>query len=201
MATQHKFLLLIISIGLVVGLFSKSAYHYENKTPWNIQPFGNGQIHVFGITPGTTTIQDANLILGHFAEIRLYNTEPPRLIAVHDNIQLGAETATIELEYQLDALDLAELQQTVNDFSPCRYAVPTVEQQIALLNTPIQKIIYTAKRQYNSSDIERQLGKADEIQQVNATQQIILYRKYNLSIYINNDKPDVLVYENILGSL
>ena len=198
MATHNKFLILIITLGLAIGLFNKPDSQRENKTAWNIQQLADGRIHVLGITPGKTTIQEADQILGHFAEPRLYNTEPARLLATHEHIMSGKDTARIELEYQLDELDLAALQQSVTVFSPCQYDKPTTEQEIALLSTPIAKIIYTPTTQYTTRSIKRYLGDADSIEQKNPEQQIMHYRKLNLTVYINRDKPDVLVYHDTL---
>lgn len=195
MHTRNKFLLLVLGFGLLIGLLSSPDHQHETKTPWNIQRLPEGHVHVFGITPGKTTIQEANQILGHFAETRLYNTEPPRLLATHENMLLGDEMARMDLQYQIDELELASLQQSSVEFSPCKYIKPGMEQEIALLDTPIARIIYTPVNDYSNGSIEQRFGEADEIRQVNEKQQVMLYRKYNLSVYINSDKPDVFVYD------
>ena len=200
MATHNKLLILLITLGLMIGLFSKPDYQHENKTPWNIQTLASGGVHVFGITPGKTTIQEANQILGQFTEPRLYNNAPVRLLATHEKIFIGEDVARIELEYQLDELDLAEIQQGVTQFHVCQYSKLTTEQEIHLLNIPIARIIYTPKKQYSRSAIEGELGKADSIDETKPGQQILRYAKYQLTVTINKDKPDVLIYGNVMPS-
>lgn len=196
MFTRNKFLFVLICTGLLIGLLSSPNHQHENKTPWNIQRLPDGHVHVFGITPGKTTIQEANQILGHFAEPRLYNTEPAKLLATHSNILLGDGPARIDLQYAIDDVELASLQQRSTVFSPCIYIKPNTEQDIALLNTPIAKIIYTPAANYTTSLIERHFGEADETRQINVKQQVLLYKKFNLTVHLNSDKPDVLVFES-----
>lgn len=196
MHTRNKFLLLVISAGLLIGILSSPNHQHQNKTPWNIQHLPDGHVYVFGITPGKTTIQEANQILGHFAETRLYNTEPSRLLATHENMLLGDELARLDLQYRIDDVELAAMQQSSVVFSPCKYIKPGIEQDIALLDTPIEKIIYTPVNDYSTDSVEQRFGEADEIRQVNEKQQILLYKKYNLTVQVNSDKPDVFVYES-----
>ena len=200
MATHKKLLLLLFSLGLMIGLFSKPDYQHENKTPWNIQTLASGGVYVFGITPGETTIQEANQILGQFTEPRLYNNAPVRLLATHEKIIIGEDVARIELEYQLDELDLAEIQQGVTEFHVCQYSKLTTEQEIHLLNKPIARIIYTPQKQYTRSAIERELGDADSVDETKPDQQIMRYAKYQLTVTINKNKPDVLIYESVMPS-
>lgn len=194
MFTRNQLLLVVVTLALLIGLFSNPDRQHERKTPWNIQRLPDGRIHVFGLTPGKTSIQEANQILGHFADTRLYNTEPARLLATHEKLILGEEPARLDLQYQLDELDVAELQQASTVFSPCRYIKPAIEQEITLLNMPIEKIIYTPVNNYSVGQIESHLGDPDELRVVNETQQIMLYQKYNLTVHINSDKADVFVY-------
>ncbi|MBI3188634.1 MAG: hypothetical protein HYZ31_12315, partial [Gammaproteobacteria bacterium] len=150
MARHNKFLILIIGMALLIGLMSSPDNPYQTKTPWNIQPLIDGRVYVFGITPGKTTIQEANQILGHFAESRLYNTEPPQLLATHESLILGDdESARIDLQYTIDEVELAAMQQTSMVFSPCQFVKPTVEQEIELLNKPVAKLIYTPVTDYS----------------------------------------------------
>ena len=188
----------MIGLGLLIALFSKPEHQAENKTPWNIQQLADGRIYVFGITPGKTTIQDSNQILGHFAEMRPYNTEPPQLLATHENMLLGDTLARVDLQYAIDDVELAGMQQSSPVFSPCQYIKPSMEQEIALLNTPITKIIYTPEINYTVKSATRQLGDADEIIHVSDQQEILRYKKFNLTIYINSDKPDVFIYEDVM---
>ena len=200
MATHNKLLILLITLGLMIGLFSKPDYQHENKTPWNIQTLASGGVHVFGITPGKTTIQEANQLLGQFTEPRLYNNAPVRLLATHEKIIISEDVARIELEYQLDELDLAEIQQGVTEFHVCQYSKLTTEQEIHLLNKPIARIIYTPQKQYTRSAIERELGDADSVDETKPDQQIMRYAKYQLTVTINKNKPDVLIYESVMPS-
>lgn len=193
---HRKLLLLIICIGLLIALFGKQNHQHDSKTPWNIQQLPDGYIHVLGITPGKTTMQETNLILGDFAETRLYNTDPAHLLATHENISLGAGSARIDLQYQIDDVELASLQQKSRIFSPCQYVTLDIEDEIALLNSPIEKIIYTPVHDYSLGTVEDHLGKADEIQQAGTNQQVLLYHALNLTIYLNSDRPDVFVYAN-----
>ncbi|MDQ1362764.1 MAG: hypothetical protein QG652_624 [Pseudomonadota bacterium] len=196
MQTLNKLLLLIIALGLLIGIFSRPEHQHDNKTPWNIQRLPDGHIHVFGITPGKTTVQEANQILGHFAATRLHNTEPAQLIATHENMMLGEEMAQLDLQYQIDETELAYMQQSSTVFSPCQPVQLTTEDEIALLNTPIAKIIYTPVTDYSTNKVEHHFDEADEIRQINETQQIMFYREIGLTVYINSDKPDVFVYES-----
>lgn len=197
MAKHNKILLLIIGLALLIALFSKPEHQAENKTPWNIQQLPDGRIYVFGITPGKTTIQEANQILGHFAEMRLYNTEPPQLLATHESMLLGDDLARIDLQYAIDDVELADMQQSSTVFSPCQYIKPAMEQEIALLNSPIARIIFTPVANYTVNSVNRQLGDADEIIPVNDKQEILRYKKLNLTIYINSHKPDVFIYDDV----
>ena len=198
MARHNKFLIFIIGMALLIGLMSSPDNPYQTKTPWNIQPLIDGRVYVFGITPGKTTIQEANQILGHFAETRLYNTEPPQLLATHERLILGDDkSARIDLLYFIDDVELAAMQQTSPVFSPCQYIKPTLEQEIELLNTPVSKLIYTPVTDYSAKAVKRQLGDADTIEELNEKQQIMRYKKFNLTVYINSDKPDVFVYDDV----
>lgn len=198
MARHNKFLILIIGVALLIGLMSKPDNKYENKTPWNIQPLVDGRVFVFGITPGKTTIQEANQILGHFAETRLYNTEPAQLLATHENLVLGDDkSARIDLQYAIDDIELAAMQQDAVIFSPCQFVKPTMEQEIELLNSPIAKLIYTPDTDYSVKSVIRQLDEPDVLEELNEKQQIMHYKKFNLTVYINSGKPDVFVYADV----
>lgn len=201
MARHNKFLLLVIGAAILIGLMSNPDNPYQDKTPWNIQPLIDGRVYVFGITPGKTTIQEANQILGHFAETRLYNTEPPQLLATHQDLVLGDEkSARIDLQYAIDDVELAAMQQSSVVYSPCQFVRPTMEQEIELLNATIAKLIYTPASDHTTKSVKRQLGEADAIEEVNEKQQIMRYKKFNLTVYINSDKPDVFVYDDVAQS-
>lgn len=194
MLNRTQILLLLVTGFLLYGLFSKAAHQHDSKTPWNIQLLQNGQVYVFGLTPGKTSIQEANQILGHFASSHLYNTDPPMLLATHHNLKLGGEPVRLDLQYRMDELDLAEMQQQLPYFSQCHPASLSTQQEINSLNSVIYRIIYTSQKQHDIDLVEDKLGKADEIRETNPEQTIMKYHRYHLTVTINKNREDKFVF-------
>jgi len=191
---RNLLIILVIALALMVALIGHNRQQKMGKVPWDITVLPDGRVHVLGITLNQTTIQEANQILGNFAEPRLYLQPTPHLLAVHENVWIAGMLARVDLQYHLDDTRLAVIQQAALPGSENSYFELTQEQQIDLLATPIVKLIYTPAKEYSEGGIERRFGEPDKKQKVSEQSEIWTYSKLGLTVTLNANGPDTFIY-------
>lgn len=167
--------------------------------PWQIDILKNGNTRVFGITLEKTSIQDANQILSSFPETRLYfaDEQSSRLVAVYDELNISGLMAHIQLVYDLDYPQLAELNQLASPVTNQTYAKLPNEKEMALLDSVVQKLIYTPTIDYQEEEIEQRFGHPAQEIALDENTSIWLYPDLGLEIKLSRVAPDEFIYSTV----
>ncbi len=203
------FILLIIAMMLAV-IDQQHATPQLNYQPWQTDRFESGMSRVFGITLGKTTIQEANQIFANFAETRLTTDNTVdgsthyQLTAHHNQLVFNERTGDIQLRYQLSPQKLQSLYENTilfqsDDSTPPEQDFLTIsmEEEMRLLNTPIDRVTFIPSVRYGEQLIQEQLGPASEHKQLEDGRQILSYPDLGLMIIIAQDQTEKFIYSSI----
>lgn len=169
-----------------------------NSTPWEINIHDNGNIRVFGITLGKTTIQDANQILANFPETRVMKDTPQeRIVAVYDELNIGGFIASIELNYALDAETLLKLTRNTTILAEKNYGMLNKDVEMTLLSTVINGLIYRPNIDYDIDAILQRFGEPASEDKLTETITRMNYPELGLEIIIDSQAPDQFIYRPI----
>ncbi|MCW8956144.1 MAG: hypothetical protein OQL09_04615, partial [Gammaproteobacteria bacterium] len=169
-----------------------------NSTPWEITIHENGNIRVFGITLGKTTIQDASQILASFPETRLIMDAPQaRLVAVYDELNIGGFIASIELNYAVESDTLKELLKNTVILSDKNYGLLDKTIEIELLSTVINGLLYRPSINYDVDIILQRFGPPASEVKLTDTITRMEYPDIGLQIIIDTQGPDQFKYQTL----
>lgn len=203
------FLMLIIAMILAV-IDQKESVPELDYQPWQVDRLDNGTSRVFGITLGKTTVQEANQIFANFAETRLNTEDPDRtgtqiqLNAYHDQLIFNGQIASVKLRYKLNSKQLQSLYENAILFhsdaaqkSDKDYLTVDTEEEISLLNTPIDCITFIPATRYTEESIREHLGDAIDTKQLEDGRRILNYPDKGLKIIITPGKSEQFIYSSI----
>ena len=196
---MNRTLLIFIMIGtalMVMVMSEKQNLSDLNTSPWEIDIHKNGNIRVFGITLGKTTIQDANQILASFPETRLImDTPQARLVAVYDELNLGGYLANIELNYALDENTLKNLTENTAVLADKNYGKIDKDIELSLLSTVINGLTYKPGIEYDIDAILQRFGQPVNEVKLSDTSTRLEYPDMGLEIMIDTQAPDYFKYQ------
>lgn len=196
---MNRTLLIFIMIGtalMVMVMSEKQNLSDLNTSPWEIDIHKNGNIRVFGITLGKTTIQDANQILASFPETRLImDTPQARLVAVYDELNLGGYLANIELNYALDENTLKNLTENTAVLTDKNYGKIDKDIELSLLSTVINGLTYKPGIEYDIDAILQRFGQPVNEVKLSDTSTRLEYPDMGLEIMIDTQAPDYFKYQ------
>ncbi len=181
---------------MVMVMSEKQNLSDLNTSPWEIDIHKNGNIRVFGITLGKTTIQDANQILASFPETRLImDTPQARLVAVYDELNLGGYLANIELNYALDENTLKNLTENTAVLTDKNYGKIDKDIELSLLSTVINGLTYKPDIEYDIDAILQRFGQPVNEVKLSDTSTRLEYPDMGLEIMIDTQAPDYFKYQ------
>ena len=166
-----------------------------NNTPWDITIHENGNIRVFGITLGKTTIQDANQILANFPETRLIISTSPKLVAVYDELNISGFIASIELTYALEDDALNKLVTNTTVLPEKNYGQLDKDLEMNLLSTSVSELIYKPSIDYDMDAILQRFGQPGSETKLSETITRLEYPELGLEIMIDTQAPDYFKYQ------
>lgn len=183
---------------MIMVMGDKQSSSDLNTTPWEINIHNNGNIRVFGITLGKTTIQDANQILANFPETRVIKDTPQgRIVAVYDELNIGGFIASIELNYALDTTTLIKLTRNTTILAEKNYGLLDKEVEMKLLSTVINGLIYRPNIDYDIDTILQRFGQPDSEVKLTDTITRMNYPDLGLEIMIDTRAPDQFIYSQL----
>ena len=168
--------------------------------PWEVNVLDDGKVRAFGITLGKTQIQDANQILASFPEVRLVSDENNqyKLMAIYDDLNIGGFIAKLELQYELDEQQLAELQTRATAIADTNYYKLASETEMGLLTHKVTALVYKPSIDYDMDMILQRFGQPDEELKINDHLQKWSYQDQGLDILINSQGLDEFHYHPIV---
>jgi len=198
----------MIGTAMMIAVIGKHEPEVKlDYVPWDIRVLENGASHVFGITLGKTTIQEANQLYASFAETKLEVAEDEanypklKLLAVYKELIMNGMNTQLQLTYQLeqDALNSIYTKVSVGDENktPRTSFQISPEVEMQYLNTPVASIRYIPAIAYGEDTIRQLFGQPSEEVIVNESQRLWRYPESGLTIQINTDQTDTFIYTPI----
>lgn len=193
---------LMIGTALMIMVMGEKPNQSDlDTTPWDINVHDNGNIRIFGITLGKTTLQDANQILASFPETRLIDlNSQPRLVAIYDELNIGGFVAKIELDYGLEDTELSVLKSKVNKDDDGEYGLLEKDTELSLLSKVINKLTYQPSIDYDIDEILQRFGPAKTEVRLSKTLTRMDYPGQGLKIFIDAEGPDRFTYQTLTAT-
>lgn len=197
------FVLLITGIGALLSVPSEQELDPIMTMPWETTIMDDGNIQVFGIHLGKTTLEQAQHIFNLYGKTAIFS-QPNHELTIEsyfDSINLGGLSAKVILNLMLPEQQIQDLLiHTTNDIlqpSGARSYELHNDNTSLLLNLPIISITYIPTVTLDENMILNRFGKAENIQQISINKPsyfIWYYPKIGLSITFNNQEKAVLQY-------
>lgn len=196
---MNRTFLIFLMIGtalMIMVMSEKQSPSDLNNRPWEIDIHKNGNIRVFGITLGKTTIQDANQILASFPETRvIMDTPQTRLVAMYDELIIGGFIASIELNYALDEDTLKKLVNKTTIPADKTYGLLDKNTEMTLLSTVINGLNYKPGIDYDMDAILQRFGQPTTETKLTDSITQLEYPDLGLEITIDTQGPDIFKYQ------
>jgi len=206
---NRKFLLfLMIGTAMMIAVIGKHEPEVKlDYVPWDVRVLESDTSHVFGITLGKTTIQEANKLFASFAVTQLMitkdeaNQQKLELLATYKELIMDGVIARLQLTYQLEPKTLNHIYEKVSGTAENKEPLaiyklsPDIEMQY--LNTPVSSIRYIPSIDYGESTIRQLFGQPSEELIVNENQRLWLYPESGLQIKLNTNQADEFIYTSM----
>lgn len=201
---DRKIILTLLAIILVVLaaailLPGGRSVDTQPKLPWQID-VSQGEVEVFGMHLGVTTLSEAQRLLGAEAEVTLFRSEAGQLAAeaYFQRASLSGLRADFILSMAVDQETSADMFERGLRISKLGSGTRKVELSAAdrqqLLATPMSHITYIPATDLAPELIARQFGQPDEkISEADGIEHW-LYPHKGLDIAINPEGKEVLQY-------
>lgn len=175
--------------------------------PWEVDQLENGNLRVFDVTLGKTTIQEVNQIFASFAETYLISSldnndkQSFQLIAYYNELVIDGLIAAVEITYEIDQKDLDKLFQSLdkpaisqNDNNKVKRYKISKAAEISYLNSAVATITYIPSIDFGMESIRQRFGTATDEVKINKEEQLWVYPDLGLEIHIHASQPDRFVY-------
>lgn len=196
-------IIFIIGISALLIISSTQKSDPIMNMPWETTIMDDGNIRVFGIHLGKTTLKQAQHIFNLYGKTAIFS-QPDHELTVEsyfDSVKLGGLSAKIILNLIVPKQQIQNIltHATKNILQPSgarRYQLHNNNTSL-LLNLPIVSITYIPSVTLDENMILNRFGKAENIQQISTNKPSYLiwhYPKIGLSITFNHREKTVLQY-------
>ena len=164
--------------------------------PWQIDILPNGDTQVFGITPGRTTFAEAAAQLGDDMSLAIIAAphETGSLEVYYSHHSFGPITGKLILVLDIDHGKLADMQQRAFQDGGTRRYRPHPDDLPAVYRAPVRTISFIPSFNLDEDIVQARFGTPDEIIQIDAGQQHLLYPDKGLDLILSADGREVLQY-------
>lgn len=205
----------VIILGIVVLVLAASmgiSYFSDSKTqirvtdlPWMIELSDQQNPHVFGITLGESTLQDAASHWHAVPTIAYFKggDESGSMEAFFSKVHLGPVQARIILELGASPEELKPFEQAAISPKPMpsgsyRYTLPEAQFKAAHQLT-IQKLTFIPSASFDKAMIEQRFGKPAQLKKLSEDRSLWLYPEKRLGLILDEHGKEMLQYATNQG--
>ena len=177
--------------------------------PWDVEVSERGQLSVFGVTLGESTLLDFKRLYDQKADLAMFakQGEPMTMEAYFGTMAVGALTAKVVLVAEVDPATLERWadQSTTADPTPsgARKLTMSDEALLEAQDKPIRSISYAPSADYDEELIRRRFGEPDEIRPLadgrdedEKPAELWLYPDMGVLITVEPDDKELFQYIN-----
>lgn len=168
--------------------------------PWQIELLPDGNIRVFGVTPGQTSLGEAAAHLGDDMELAVMVAagESGSLEMYYGQYRAGLMSAKLVLAAEMDADRVNAMRENASDTevlkSGARKYVLSEQDREQAFGAVITSIAFIPAVNLDHDIITRRFGEADEIIQTSNGVSHYLYPDRGLDVMLSEEGKEVLQY-------
>lgn len=196
-------LIVVLVVGAIVVWSGQSRKESISHLPWQIEVDETGQVEVFQMKLGATTLREMIEQFQHFPEIALFSTEQgdSRLEAYFGKRRMGVFDARLIAEIEADS---SMLNQFIQD-STERKAQPSgrwkhtlAESSVKIANEQqVSLLVYMPVADYDEAVVSRHFGEPADKVVVDEQSNYWFYPQKGMAIFMNAEDDDILYYSAI----
>lgn len=194
-------LLMPVRVGDEANAPGESSHPGDQFLPWQIETTADGSIRVFGLTLGKSTLQEANELYHHGAEVSLFVSPEGqyKVEAYFDKVVLGGFSAQIILVIALSQDQLADMFQRgirVSSLGGGRKKATLAPQDLqTVYNSSVTTLTYLTRARLDDELLIKRFGEpAKRIEEPETHTVHWLYPKKGLDIALSEKGRAVLQY-------
>ena len=168
--------------------------------PWQIVPLENGSSRVFGLTLGTSTLNDARKQFGDSPQVAVIGQreEPGSLEAYFESVRLSFLTGKVILTAELsqdmvNAMRQRSIKTDYMESTTRRSTLNAVDLELAM-DTPIRAITFIPSINLDEATVLQRFGQPAERIRSSDTAEHFLYPGKGLDIVIDSKGKELLQY-------
>lgn len=191
----------ILSVLILAGSFFAPGKSSENNDlPWHIEHPAPGKIRIFGLTLGTSTINEAELHFQEEAEPSLFKSPDGRLVAemFFEQVTLAGLKSRIVASISVSAVELQAMYERglrISSVGNSKKITPTPEDVAQLRALPISSLTYMPSIRLEEEIFLKRFGQpAQRIREKQSGAVHWLYPQDGLDISLGGAEKPVLQY-------
>ncbi|MGF1644742.1 MAG: hypothetical protein ACFCUJ_13970 [Thiotrichales bacterium] len=174
--------------------------HQVTRLPWQIERAPDGEITVFDITLGQTTVAEVISLWGVEPDLGLFEERDGerRIEAYFEKIRLGVLNANIILHLSASAEQHAELSASGLNPKPQpsgarKYGI-TEQDRPSVEAMTFTELTYIPQAQFEPEIVRERFGEPTESHALDAERTLWLYPNKGLAVVLDTEKREILHY-------